>query len=258
MALQGRQLDSLGLTMSQYRVLEMLLRRGPMGQGTLGAEALASGSNTTIVIRNLERRGLVVRRPDRERYQEKGGAPYAGREEAGGESFSDAGEIGPSANGCDRRSRARAFGSPLSKTGRRQSGEVCGIDGGGRERLGSRVLPGRFNYLMLYYRTDVGRGCLSWPSHLASNREHRNDRQMVCRRCRHLLRDWLLGCFYFHESFSCWHSGQRGGSTKVRLRRDFILAFPSRRARASVRVPSRVECNVADGFGQDVGLAEIE
>jgi MarR family 2-MHQ and catechol resistance regulon transcriptional repressor len=64
MALQGRQLDSLGLTMSQYRVLEMLLRRGPMGQGTLGAEALAAGSNTTIVIHNLERRGLVVRRPD--------------------------------------------------------------------------------------------------------------------------------------------------------------------------------------------------
>jgi MarR family transcriptional regulator, 2-MHQ and catechol-resistance regulon repressor len=66
MALQGRQLDSLGLTMSQYRLLEMLLRRGPMGQGTLGAEALASGSNTTIVIHNLERRGLVVRRPDRD------------------------------------------------------------------------------------------------------------------------------------------------------------------------------------------------
>jgi MarR family transcriptional regulator, 2-MHQ and catechol-resistance regulon repressor len=64
MALQGRQLDSLGLTVSQYRVLETLLRRGPMGQGTLGAEALAAGSNTTIVIRNLERRGLVVRRPD--------------------------------------------------------------------------------------------------------------------------------------------------------------------------------------------------
>jgi MarR family transcriptional regulator, 2-MHQ and catechol-resistance regulon repressor len=64
MALQGRQLDSFGLTMSQFRVLEMLLARGPTGQGALGSEALADGSNTTIVIHNLERRGLVVRRPD--------------------------------------------------------------------------------------------------------------------------------------------------------------------------------------------------
>jgi len=64
LALQVRQLDSLGLTMSQFRVLEMLLRCGPTGQGTLGAEALAGGSNTTIVIHNLERDGLVVRRAD--------------------------------------------------------------------------------------------------------------------------------------------------------------------------------------------------
>ena len=50
-----------GLTPTQLGVLEALLHLGPLGQRTLGDKLLTSGGNVTMVIDNLERRGLVRR-----------------------------------------------------------------------------------------------------------------------------------------------------------------------------------------------------
>jgi MarR family 2-MHQ and catechol resistance regulon transcriptional repressor len=52
------------LTISQFGVLETLLHRGPLRQGEIGAKLLRSGSDITLVIDNLERHGLVIRRRD--------------------------------------------------------------------------------------------------------------------------------------------------------------------------------------------------
>ena len=50
-----------GLTLSQFGVLEVLLHLGPMCQGELSQKLLKSNGNTTLVIDNLEKRGLVRR-----------------------------------------------------------------------------------------------------------------------------------------------------------------------------------------------------
>jgi MarR family 2-MHQ and catechol resistance regulon transcriptional repressor len=60
--LLGRQLDSFGLTMGQFRVLEGLLHAGPMSQVALSERLLCGHSNIVFLIGNLEKRGLVVRR----------------------------------------------------------------------------------------------------------------------------------------------------------------------------------------------------
>ena len=52
------------LTVSQFGVLESLYHLGPMCQSTLGAKLLRSGGNITMVIDNLEKRGLVHRERD--------------------------------------------------------------------------------------------------------------------------------------------------------------------------------------------------
>jgi MarR family transcriptional regulator, 2-MHQ and catechol-resistance regulon repressor len=52
------------LTVSQFGVLETLHHLGPMHQRRIGAKLLKSGGNVTMVIDNLERRGLVERRRD--------------------------------------------------------------------------------------------------------------------------------------------------------------------------------------------------
>ena len=57
----SRHTEAAGLTMGQFAVLEALLHVGPMGQRALGAKLLRSGSNVTMVLDNLERRGLVRR-----------------------------------------------------------------------------------------------------------------------------------------------------------------------------------------------------
>lgn len=49
------------LTVSQFGVLEALLHLGPMCQKELGRKLLRSGGNVTMVVGNLERRGLVRR-----------------------------------------------------------------------------------------------------------------------------------------------------------------------------------------------------
>jgi len=50
-----------GLTAGQFAVLEVLYHRGPLCQRDIGRKILRSGGNTTTVLDNLERRGLVLR-----------------------------------------------------------------------------------------------------------------------------------------------------------------------------------------------------
>jgi MarR family transcriptional regulator, 2-MHQ and catechol-resistance regulon repressor len=52
------------LTVSQFGVLESLYHLGSMHQRKIGTKLLKSGGNVTMVIDNLERRGLVERRRD--------------------------------------------------------------------------------------------------------------------------------------------------------------------------------------------------
>ncbi|HEX7556985.1 MAG TPA: MarR family transcriptional regulator [Leptolinea sp.] len=52
------------LTISQFGVLEILLHLGPMCQSDLGSKLLKSGGNITLVVDNLEKRGLVRRQTD--------------------------------------------------------------------------------------------------------------------------------------------------------------------------------------------------
>lgn len=50
-----------GLTSTQFGVLEALCHLGPMCQGTLSQKLLKSTGNMTLVLDNLEKRGLVHR-----------------------------------------------------------------------------------------------------------------------------------------------------------------------------------------------------
>lgn len=50
-----------GLTISQFGVLESLYHLGPMPVGRVGEKILKSSGNMTLVIDNLEKRGLVER-----------------------------------------------------------------------------------------------------------------------------------------------------------------------------------------------------
>ena len=54
-------LGELGLTVSQFGVLESLFHLGPLNQKNLAAKILKSTGNITMVIDNLEKRGLVKR-----------------------------------------------------------------------------------------------------------------------------------------------------------------------------------------------------
>lgn len=58
------------LTVGQFGVLEALLHLGPLCQRDLGRKLLRSGGNTTVVVGNLARRGLVrrTRRSDDRRF----------------------------------------------------------------------------------------------------------------------------------------------------------------------------------------------
>jgi len=55
-------LGEFRLTESQFGVLDALFHLGPMKQKELGKKILKSGGNITMVINNLERRGLVQRK----------------------------------------------------------------------------------------------------------------------------------------------------------------------------------------------------
>ena len=62
-AMQSRQLESFGLTISRFRVMEMLLRGGPMSQSDLSALLFWAPSNTHFLVTKLAGFGLVVRKP---------------------------------------------------------------------------------------------------------------------------------------------------------------------------------------------------
>jgi MarR family transcriptional regulator, 2-MHQ and catechol-resistance regulon repressor len=61
-ALLRRHLDSFGLTMGQFRVLEALLHSGPMIQAALCERLLLDHGNASFIVGNLEKRGLIGRR----------------------------------------------------------------------------------------------------------------------------------------------------------------------------------------------------
>ncbi len=68
-SVRNRAMDHLtgtGLTASQFGTLEMLLHRGPLCQKAIATKLLVSGGNITMVIDNLEKRGLVERRRSRD------------------------------------------------------------------------------------------------------------------------------------------------------------------------------------------------
>lgn len=54
-------LESAGLTSGQFAVLEALYHVGPLCLGELARRILSSSGNLTLVIDNLEKRGLVKR-----------------------------------------------------------------------------------------------------------------------------------------------------------------------------------------------------
>lgn len=57
----NRQMTAANLTISQFGVLEALLHKGPLCQKEIAAKILKSSGNITMVIDNLEKRGLVRR-----------------------------------------------------------------------------------------------------------------------------------------------------------------------------------------------------
>ena len=56
-----RDLQTAGLTVSQFGILEALYHLGPMVQKELAEKILKSPGNITMVLNNLEKRGLIVR-----------------------------------------------------------------------------------------------------------------------------------------------------------------------------------------------------
>jgi MarR family 2-MHQ and catechol resistance regulon transcriptional repressor len=57
----AENIRSFGLTTPQFGVLETLGHLGPMFMGELTKKQLMSGGNTTVVVNNLVKRGLVER-----------------------------------------------------------------------------------------------------------------------------------------------------------------------------------------------------
>lgn len=57
----NRILKEAGFTESQFKVLDALYHLGPLTQKALGQKLQTSGGNITMVIDNLEKRGLVKR-----------------------------------------------------------------------------------------------------------------------------------------------------------------------------------------------------
>lgn len=51
-----------GLTFTQFEVLEALLHKGPLTVNSLIEAVLSTSGNITVVVRNLEKRGLIERR----------------------------------------------------------------------------------------------------------------------------------------------------------------------------------------------------
>jgi MarR family transcriptional regulator, 2-MHQ and catechol-resistance regulon repressor len=62
----SRSMAAANLTISQFGVLEALFHKGPLCQRDIAAKILKSTGNITLVIDNLEKRGLVRRERDSE------------------------------------------------------------------------------------------------------------------------------------------------------------------------------------------------
>ena len=56
-----RHLADVGLTISQFGVLDALFHIGPLNQGEIGKKILKTSGNITMIVDNLEKRGLVKR-----------------------------------------------------------------------------------------------------------------------------------------------------------------------------------------------------
>jgi MarR family 2-MHQ and catechol resistance regulon transcriptional repressor len=59
--LSGKDIGRYGLTQPQFAVIELLGHLGPMKMNAIGEKMLVTGGNTTIVVDNLEKTGLVER-----------------------------------------------------------------------------------------------------------------------------------------------------------------------------------------------------
>ncbi len=59
----GRETDMEGLSQSQFGVMEALLHLGPLSQRQLTEKILRSSGNLVTVVDNLEKKGLVTRKP---------------------------------------------------------------------------------------------------------------------------------------------------------------------------------------------------
>ena len=59
----AEELEASGLTISQFGVLEVLLHKGDLTAKDLSAKILKTKGNLTMVIDNLQKKGLVERRP---------------------------------------------------------------------------------------------------------------------------------------------------------------------------------------------------
>jgi MarR family 2-MHQ and catechol resistance regulon transcriptional repressor len=66
----GRGLNTFlgphGLTMAQFGVLEVLFHLGPLRIGEIIEKTLSTSGNMTVVIKNLEKDGLIIRTCDHE------------------------------------------------------------------------------------------------------------------------------------------------------------------------------------------------
>lgn len=61
MARLQKRLDKQGITAGQFGVLETLLHLGPLCHTVLGQKLLRTDGNVTMIVDNLEKRGLVRR-----------------------------------------------------------------------------------------------------------------------------------------------------------------------------------------------------
>jgi MarR family 2-MHQ and catechol resistance regulon transcriptional repressor len=60
-ARQAGRVTREGLTLTQFGVLEALFHLGPLSQKVLSQKLLKTSGNTTMVVHNLERGGLITR-----------------------------------------------------------------------------------------------------------------------------------------------------------------------------------------------------
>ena len=64
-AKESAYINSFGLTMNQFQVLEVLYHRGDLNIGSITKLTLGTPGNITVVVKNLKRDGLIVSIPDK-------------------------------------------------------------------------------------------------------------------------------------------------------------------------------------------------